>query len=324
MAEYRFQGVLAPIVLFTYARPDHTRRVLDALMANPEAKDSTLYIFCDGARANASDEVKARIAQTRTLVQEQQWCGTVHIVASEVNKGLTRNIVEGVSQVVNQYGKVIVLEDDTEPNPHFLDYMNHALAAYAKEDKVWHVSAYVAPIPEYERLESDTFLLQQGTCWGWGTWSRAWRHYNNDPKFLLDTIYKKGDVRGYNLDGSYPFEWHLADNVTGKLNTWNCKWQAVMFLNGALGVHPRKSLVTNIGIDGTGENCSNEVFYLGPTSERQIEVAPIHPAVEHKQARAWYAAFYTRNFGVVGPSRQQEAWGHFKRRLAKIKRAVLG
>lgn len=323
MAAYRFTGTLAPIVLFTYARPQHTLKVLQALQANPEAADSHLYIFCDGARPGASQEVLDRIAQTREVVSKERWCGQVEIIISPENKGLTNSIVGGVTKVVNEYGKVIVLEDDTEPCPYFLDFMNHALEVYANDDKVMHVSGYVAPIESYKNLP-DTFLFQQGTCWGWGTWARAWQHFRNDAPGLLADVYRHGDVRNFNIDGSYPFEWHLYDNITGKLNTWNVKWQAVMFLRGGLGLHPKQSLVHNIGIDGTGENCSNEYFYAGPTSPRLLEVERIAPLVEHAEARAGYKLFNNTHFGKVGPTIPQMYWGHFKRRVAKLKRNLTG
>ena len=50
---------LAPILLFVYNRPYHTIQVLDALSANIHAKESYLYIFCDGTKEDSTiDEQK--------------------------------------------------------------------------------------------------------------------------------------------------------------------------------------------------------------------------------------------------------------------------
>ena len=71
---------LAPIVLFTYARPDHTLRTLQALSANTLAASSHLYIYVDGPKENASADMKRRNEEVRKIVRSQQWCGQVDII----------------------------------------------------------------------------------------------------------------------------------------------------------------------------------------------------------------------------------------------------
>jgi len=41
---------LAPIVLFVYNRPDHTRQTVEALQKNELVKQSELFIYSDEAK----------------------------------------------------------------------------------------------------------------------------------------------------------------------------------------------------------------------------------------------------------------------------------
>ena len=79
------QETLAPIVLFVYNRPWHTRQTLDSLMNNELAKDSILYIYSDGAKSNATKEQLNEVEETRKVIKEKKWCGEVHIIESEIN-----------------------------------------------------------------------------------------------------------------------------------------------------------------------------------------------------------------------------------------------
>lgn len=58
---------LAPIALFVYNRPDHTRRTISYLQQNLLADESRLYIFCDAAKTDAD---KPKVEQVRQLVKD--------------------------------------------------------------------------------------------------------------------------------------------------------------------------------------------------------------------------------------------------------------
>ena len=55
-------------------------------------------------------------------------------ISKSKNKGLAKSIIDGVSQIVEEFGKVIVLEDDLLVSPSFLDFMNEALLEYENEE----------------------------------------------------------------------------------------------------------------------------------------------------------------------------------------------
>ena len=272
---------LAPIVLFVYNRPWHTRQTLTYLKKNDLASESKLYVFCDGPRPDASSETLRQIAEVRTVVREEQWCGTVEIVERTTNAGLADSIIEGITKLTDKYGKVIVLEDDLVTSTGFLRYMNDALRIYEQEERVMHVCAYMHPIDH--RQLPETLFFSHPNSWGWGTWKRAWQHLNTDVRFLMKSI---KDKYYFNIDDCYPFFSHLRANLSGELKTWAVRWQASVQLKKGLVLYPNQSLVKNIGWDGSGENCL-------PNSEKQQEVIALaetisvtsQPVVENRLAR---------------------------------------
>ncbi len=98
------------------------------------------------------------------------------------NYGLAKSIMEGVTDVISEYGSVIVLEDDIVTVPGFLRFMNDALERYRHEPKVWHISGWNYPI-DPEGLD-DAFFWRTMNCWGWATWADRWTHFEKIPNDL--------------------------------------------------------------------------------------------------------------------------------------------
>ncbi|MEJ8566894.1 hypothetical protein [Elongatibacter sediminis] len=246
--------VEAPIALFVYNRPEHARRTLEALSRNDGAERSCLYIFADGLAQEADAMDRRNHREVRRLIRERPWCGRVEIIEADVNRGLKESICTGISRVLESYDRVIVLEDDIEISPGFLRYMNGALDLYADEDQVFQISGFM--VKNWPWIQSTGFL-RVSTSWGWGTWRRAWKHYRADAENLLIEVGRKGRTQ-FDLDGySFHFE-ELERNVRGELNTWAVRWYASIFLLNGLCLYPRKTLVRNIGFDGSGVHCHND------------------------------------------------------------------
>lgn len=245
---------LAPIVLFVYNRPSHTRRTLEALVNNKLANESVLYIYADGPKNGASDEDLQRIKETRDVLKSRQWCKDVVIVESDKNKGLANSILDGITDIIAQHGKVIVLEDDIVTSPGFLKYMNDALTLYSEESKVMHIGGYVPVTTGAEKLPS-IYLLRFMSCWGWATWKRAWDQIILDIPHLHKTLPLQEDFKRYNLDGVTDMFSQIEENLNGTLHTWAIKWYSTIFLNKGLCLYPQYSVVDNIGFDGSGEHC---------------------------------------------------------------------
>jgi len=245
---------LAPIVLFVYNRPQHTLKTLEALMQNELAEKSELFIYCDGPKPNAKKEDLDKIDAVHTIILKKQWCKKVHIIKAEVNKGLANSIVAGVTEIVNRYGKIIVLEDDIVTSKGFLRYMNEALNLYENEPKIMHIGSYLPYTNSYRKLP-ETFLSRFMSCWGWATWKTSWNKANWNESELYEQI-KDPKVRNeFNLEGVLNFHEQLENNIDGSINTWAIKWFASIFLCNGLCLYPSHSFTKNIGFDGTGENC---------------------------------------------------------------------
>ncbi len=249
---------IAPIVLFTYNRPFHTLKTLEALKDNKLASQSIIYVYCDGAKENATALDIENINEVKRIVKQNQWCKEVHVIEQKENRGLAKSIVNGVTAIIEKHHKVIVLEDDIVTSPMFLTYMNSALDYYENEERVMHISGYMPPI---STIKKPFFFYNQTSCWGWATWGRAWKNYNQDAKFLKEEIIKQNRQREFNVNNSYPFLTHLQNNIDGTWETWAIKWHASVFLQKGLCLHPNVSYTQNIGMDGSGENCSTTDIY---------------------------------------------------------------
>lgn len=262
---------LAPIALFVYNRPQHAQQTLEALAANLEAQDSVLYIFADGAKANASTETLQGIKETRELIKSKKWCKEVYITERNENFGLAKSIIEGVTSVISKHGKIIVLEDDIVCSPYFLKYMNTALDKFENENKVNSISAYSYPVANLP----DLFFIEGADCWGWATWKRAWSEFETDGKLLLNDLKTKKLSHKFDFNSTYPYTKMLSDQIEGKNNSWAIRWHASCFLKGKLCLYPGKSLVHNIGTEGSGTHSGSSNLFDTIIYNKEVPITAI-------------------------------------------------
>jgi GT2 family glycosyltransferase len=170
---------LAPVALFTYNRPDHTKRTIESLLNNELADKTDIFIFCDAAKKT---EDKNKVDEVRSFLRTINGFKNIEIIERTANLGLAKSIISGVTDVINKFGKIIVLEDDMITSRYFLSYMNKALNIYDIETDVISIHGYVYPVKN--RLP-ETFFLKGADCWGWATWKRGWDLFEADGKKLL-------------------------------------------------------------------------------------------------------------------------------------------
>lgn len=242
---------LAPIALFVYNRPGHTRRSIDALRQNKLAGDSDLIVFSDAPK---SEEQAGKVGEVREYIRTIGGFKSLTIIERDKNFGLARSIIDGVTEVVGKYGRIIVLEDDMVTAPYFLEYMNDALTRYASDNRVVCIHGYMFPI---ERPLPEAFFLPGADCWGWATWSRGWACFNSDGRALLDELRQRRLADAFDYHGAYPFTKMLEGQIKGENESWAVRWHASAFLAGKLTLHPGRSLVRNIGNDSSGTHCGD-------------------------------------------------------------------
>ena len=278
----------SPILLFTYNRLAHTRRCVEALLKNSLATESELFIYSDGAK---DDTQQAAVNEVRYYIHNIRGFKQITIIQRDENWGLARNIIDGVTTQVNRYGKVIVLEDDLVVAPHFLQFMNDALETYKDEPKVGHIQA--CDFTQDPTLP-DTFLIKWTGSWGWGTWDRAWKHFNPNGQELLQELEERKLTYTFDFNGKYGYTRMLRRQITGKNNSWAIRWNASLFLKGILSLNVGRSLVQNEGFDGSGTHCGGGGLYASTLHLDRLPVTPISPIEENTKARQAYVRYYAR------------------------------
>lgn len=245
---------LAPIIVFCYNRPVHLEQTLDALSRNELADQSTLYIYCDGPKDGASDEMRQKIAEVRQVARKRQWCKEVHIIEAEKNNGLANSIIGGVTDVINKHGKVFVLEDDLVSSPYMLKFVNKALDFYEDYAGVYSISVNRPPLSKMQIPDDypyDVFACLRSYSTGWGTWKDRWNKVDwsmddfdrckQNPD-MLRALCRLGD----------DFPPMMQMQKDGKIDSWAVRFGFAHFMYHAVAILPCRSYVTNIGFDGTG------------------------------------------------------------------------
>ncbi|MFW5982891.1 MAG: glycosyltransferase [bacterium] len=242
--------ILAPICLFTYNRLNETKQSVEALQNNYLALESDLFIFSDGAKDAAEAEKVNRVKQYLKTITGFK---SITIYKSPKNKGLASSIISGVTQVIEQYGKVIVLEDDLITSPNFLDFMNQALDFYADNQYIHSISGYTLDLSSLKKHDKDYYLGYRASSWGWGTWKENWENVDWEVK-NYDNFRKNPFKQIEFMRGGSDMPRMLKSQMKGRVDSWAIRWCFDQFQKKQFAVFPSKSKVMNIGM---GENATH-------------------------------------------------------------------
>ena len=239
----------APVALFAYRRPDHLRRALVSLAANPDADQTALNIYCDGAKSATEREAVEQVRQIARGVQDLGIFQSVRVIERDHNMGLAESVISGVTQTLEGHDRVIVMEDDLVVSSDFLEFMNQALELYAINEEVISIHGFMYSVPP---VLPQTVFLRGADCWGWATWRRGWELFESDSRKLLKELDKSPDRAQFDFDGAFPYRQMLKDQSEGTIDSWAVRWYASAFLANKLTLYPGQSLVENIGQEGSG------------------------------------------------------------------------
>jgi hypothetical protein len=237
--------VKAPVILFVYGRPEHTRRTIEALSANIGADETDLFVYSDAPK---SDKFVGVVNEVREILKEIKGFKSVVVRHAASNKGLAQSIIDGVTEILNIYGRAIVLEDDLVTSTRFLEFMNNSLDRYEKVQSVWHISGYVYPVGC--KLPEEGFFLRVPMCWGWATWRDRWGHFRKDLEYWRNEAPQLKAYIDFKGKADYYEQYEL--NCLKEINTWFIFWYLCLAQRKALAYFPATSLVENIGNDGSG------------------------------------------------------------------------
>lgn len=245
----------APIVLFVYNRPLHVQKTIQSLSSNDLAKDSDIYIYADGQKENATEKQCKKIQAVRTYIHSIKGFRSITIVERESNMGLANSVIAGVTDVINRYGKVIVVEDDLELNPYFLRYMNDALDFYEEDKRIFTIGGYNYPMDIPSNYKSDVYASYRCESWGWATWKDRWNKADwNIENYKIIKHPNRYLINKFNRGGADLYDM-LLDQYHHKIDSWAIRWQNCLFENDGLCISPVKTFVQNLGFDGTGVHC---------------------------------------------------------------------
>ncbi|HEE9033205.1 MULTISPECIES: glycosyltransferase [Bacillus cereus group] len=256
--------MLAPVIIFVYNRPEHTIKTIEALSENELARESDVFIFSDAAKNEASFEKVKAVRDYIDTIEEKKYFKSLTIKKAQENKGLAKSVMNGVSEIINKYGKVIVLEDDLITTPDFLAYMNEGLNYYDALEKVWSISGYNIPIRFPKSYKSDIYYSYRGCSWGWATWKNRWDQVDWDVKDYIE-FKKNRRLRNQFNRGGRDMSNMLDAQMEGKIDSWAIRWCYTQSKKNMFTVYPVKSRVRNIGLDGSGT-------HSGITSHYNVEI----------------------------------------------------
>lgn len=246
--------MLAPVIVFVYCRLAHTKKTLQALNNNLLVSETDLFIYADNAKNQNVEKDVELVREYIDNFKNSSSFKNVTIIKAQRNKGLANSIISGVTEVIDEYGKAIIVEDDLITGKDFLVYMNGALDFYSNNHRVGSVSAYTYDIASLKNYDKDIYMTYKGECWGWATWKDRWENVDWDVR-NYNSFYndfkkrKKFDTLELGLT-------HMLDmQMCGKVDSWAVRWVYYLFENNLMTVYPKTSRVVNIGFDGSGTHC---------------------------------------------------------------------
>lgn len=234
---------LSPICLFTYNRLEETKKTIAALQQNFLASESELFIFSDGWK---SEEGRKIIEEVRVFLKTIKGFKKITIFESPINKGLANSIISGVTKIIEEHGKIIVLEDDLITSPNFLDFMNQALDFYENNERIFSISGFSLNLPSLKDEKNDYYVGYRASSWGWGTWKKEWKGVDWQVKDYINFIQSKELKKKFKRGGS-DLPRMLKNQMNGTIDSWAIRWCYQEFKNDQFTLFPIKSKVESIG-----------------------------------------------------------------------------
>jgi len=240
---------LAPIGMSVYTRIEHFKLSIAALQNNRLASESELYIYSDAA---SKKEDETLVQQVRDFAHSITGFKAIYVTERENNYGGVRNSWEAWKEVTKKKGFSVYLEDDIVTAPGFLTFINKALDFYKDDENIVSITGYCPPINIPNEYGDDAFVLPRASGWGMGSFDRTVEIGSKriDQQAFENIVDKKiFTVAGEDVLPMIEME------ANGKLNAGDVRCMYYQALNNIYTIYPRRSLVQNIGIDGSGTHC---------------------------------------------------------------------
>lgn len=271
-----------PVAFIIFNRPDKTRIVFEEIR---KARPAKLFIIADGPR---NEEERARCEATRAVVEDIDWECELYTKFEEKNLGVKYAPPAGISWVFEHVESAIILEDDCLPHPDFFPFCEELLERYKDDDRVMHISGDNYRVGNSFPLSPYSYHFSAiPALWGWATWKRAWKKYDQSMTQWPETRDKKLLRHSLpNLAVVDRFEYVFERYYTNKIKSWDGPWLYACLANQGLCINPNLNLISNIGV---GIDSAHEVSSLDwkanlPT--HSLTWPLIHPPILHVDKEA--------------------------------------
>ena len=244
----------APVMVFTYSRPEHTKKVLEALNENHLAPETDVYTYTCTAKNDRSQPDVERTKDVLRSFEDNNRFRSYNVVDIGIFLPLGPAMIRAVTETVNKNGKVIIVEDDIVTSKDFLTFMNECLDRYENSKNIFSVSGYSPHFDYLDHIEGDVYAVHRACPWGWGTWSDRWDQFDPRVEEYIKTM-KDRDTRRritrWNTDLPMTLDALFYEKGCMEKN-WEQQFCYAQFLKGMNVICPKVSKVENIGFDGTG------------------------------------------------------------------------
>lgn len=253
-----------PILLITFNRPQHTQKVLEAIIA---AHPQDLYVFQDGARVNNMSDTE-KCSEVRLVVESMVGSReiTLHTNYSDKNLGCGPGPATAITWFFQNVESGIILEDDCVPHPDFFPYCEELLERYKDDERIGFVGGANYG---YKVISDASYSFSSGhhQTWGWASWRRVWNEFDYYLKDIDSKAFNR-IIKKYYKSLRQREYWNRIFEVVKKDQIGNSCWDYQFYFSnwksGRLALCPEVNLVQNVGdgIDATHtSNGSNELLH---------------------------------------------------------------
>ena len=262
-----------PILLITFNRPDHVRRVLKEIR---KQKPAQLFVSQDGAReGNENDRIKCQ--EVRAVVKELvDWPCELHTLYQEKNIGCGPGPAAGLTWFFEHVEAGLIFEDDAVPHPDFFEYAATLLEKYKDDTSIRAIGSMNIDTCKWGDGSYYFSMMNRNLC-AWATWRRAWKDFD---LYLRHIPWRKLDraLKQYGCT-FYEREYWLDRLVEAQKNaqggkSWDMQFFMSIWLHHGKGIIPNVNLSSNIGTVGEGTHLMGK--------GNMIDNIPTHPILPLK------------------------------------------
>lgn len=291
-----------PVVLVLFNRPDKTKTLLGALS---KVTPKRIYVIADGPRAHVPTDLE-KTKEVRMAVDDYiKWPCQVEKIYAESNMSGPVRVPSAFDQIFAQEEQVIILEDDCIPVVSFFKFCDELLDRYAQDERVGTVCGFNLEFDFFGRpidgVRSESYFFSKyQASWGWATWKRVWDNFDKDlddyPRLLLENKFN-------GISSSFFVQqfWinKFKDLYARKQKNWDYRLTYSLIVNNQYSIIPNRSLVSNIGADGSGANYTSKIKdYVSNKISGELEFPLRHPKLIELDLRYHKrigSHFYTSN-----------------------------